>query len=725
VTPNPAPEARARARDMALRIAGAYFVFGFLWILFTDTAVELLSADPEFRARVQLLKGWLFVALSALVVFLLARRLLARELANRWFRDLASDQLPDVVLDFRPGPPPAFAYLNAAVESLTGLPPKTFLADPAAWEASIHPADRAHVMERLRAPDPGDAPLLARWVTPGGETRWGELAVTAEPDHEGQPRVVRGVLRDVTARILSERSERRLQEALERARVGVLLLDARGQVRSANPGAHELLGWPDARLDGSGPFLLPAGTPLVERLASGMHGSVRVQGGGGEAADRVVELASAPVEGGDDEAAFLVVARDGTVEAALEERVRAAQRLEALGRFAGGLAHDFRNLLGVVLLQAEEARRSLAEGASSEALRALGELEGAVRRGEGLVRKLLSTGTGGPSELTRVEPARLLEEIRPALRAMVSPGVRLEFRIDERVPPLQADAGSLEQVLLNLVKNASEALGDAGLVEVGLAPWGESDAPEGTASTNGEGVHLWVRDDGPGMSPSVLARVFEPFFTTRPDSGGTGLGLPTARSVAQQHGGRLLLDSREGEGTTAHLFLPSDPDRRAPRAGSRSPSASGASAEPAPRGSGGAERLLLVDDEPAIRATTARALRRLGYTVIEATDGAAALDLLTGGAATVMDGLDVDLLLSDVVMPRMGGPELVSRYQAAGGTGSILFMSGYALEAVGATARATREAAFLEKPWSMAELERTVRSLLDARAVPEGPTEPA
>jgi signal transduction histidine kinase/CheY-like chemotaxis protein len=390
-----------------------------------------------------------------------------------------------------------------------------------------------------------------------------------------------------------------------------------------------------------------------------------------------------------DRETVLGLVRDVSAAHRLERELTQAQKMESIGRLAGGVAHDFNNLLTAILTHAEFA---LADVPPSHAMRE--DLEGikhAAGLGAQLTRKLLSFARKQPLQPRPVDVAALVRELDVVLRRTVGATIVVDTRLDVDTATVIADPGQLEQVVINLAVNARDAMPDGGTLTVTVAR--ATDAGPHAPTTPAAGwVVLRVRDSGVGMDAATRERVFEPFFTTKPPGQGTGLGLAICYGIAQRAGGHITLDSAPGAGTEVAIYLPAAVEPNA---------TDGAHDE---RLVGGDETILVCEDDPAVRAGAVRALRRHGYEVITAVDGQDALDV-----AAAYEGR-IHLLLNDVLMPRMGGPETAKLMRAARPGIRVLFMSGYTAGVVlGDTGHETR---LLPKPFTMPDLVRTVREVL-------------
>jgi len=380
----------------------------------------------------------------------------------------------------------------------------------------------------------------------------------------------------------------------------------------------------------------------------------------------------------------------------LGERLRQSERLESLGQLAGGIAHDFNNLLGAILNYATFVAEATADNPAVHA--DVEQIQAAAQRAARLTRQLLIIGRREPIRPETLDLNAIVVDIRELLARTIGEHVVLDVRLAPKLPNITADRGQTEQVLLNLAVNARDAMPDGGTLTIGTGLVDLDDDYIGLhpGANPGPHVELTVSDTGVGIPADVRAHVFEPFFTTKPKGQGTGLGLATVYSIVTEAGGSIGIYSESGIGTTLRVLLPVSDKEAHPLT---------ASLTPAPA-SGRDRTVLVVEDEPAILETTARILRRGGYTVLEATSGDDAL--------AMADTYRFDLLLTDSVMPHMSGTELAEHLAAAQPGVPVLFMSGYSEGVIGPR-RVIREGApLIEKPFTAEVLIRRVGEVIDA-----------
>jgi PAS domain S-box-containing protein len=391
------------------------------------------------------------------------------------------------------------------------------------------------------------------------------------------------------------------------------------------------------------------------------------------------------------------ISTDITERKDLELQMRQMQRLESVGLLAGGVAHDFNNLLTAIQGYTDLAMYELGPSHPTRAL--LAEVQGASRRAAGLTRQLLAFARRQEMAPRRVDLPGTIEDVNALLRPLIGERIQPVVRLEPDLWPVHFDPGQLEQVLVNLAVNARDAMPEGGTLayEAGNARLGADELPAGSGLAPGDYVRLVVRDTGSGMTPEVVARIFEPFFTTKGPGKGTGIGLATCHGILRQSGGHIGVESEPGKGTAFQLLLPRSPeDALAPEVVRTGTIQQG-------RGT-----VMIVEDEPMVRSLAARSLREAGYAVIEAACGEDALARIAGG------GPAIDLLLTDVIMPGMNGPELADRARAQCPGLAVLFTTGYAEEPLRERLRATG-AMLIEKPYAPSALTVAVREAFTAR----------
>jgi PAS domain S-box-containing protein len=395
---------------------------------------------------------------------------------------------------------------------------------------------------------------------------------------------------------------------------------------------------------------------------------------------------------------FSTVGRDLREHQSLEEQVRRAQKLEAVGRLAGGIAHDFNNLLCIINGYSEYLLETIADG--DERKDCVRELKNASDRAAALTRQLLVFSRKQMFIPSILNLNTVLTDMEKMLRRLISEDIELVTRLDPTLYSITADPGQIEQVVMNLVVNARDAMAKGGILtlETSNVQLGPAHVQEHPEFRPGPYVMLAVSDTGIGMPADVQAHIFEPFFTTKEIGKGTGLGLATVYGIIKQCEGHIEVKSAPGRGTTFHIYLPHIQQQFLPK-----------EAEPAGRKSGsGKETILLVEDEQGVRRLARQILDKHGYNILEAKDGQEALDIADAHAQPI------DLLLTDVVMPGMNGGELARILGGRRPDMKILFVSGYTDSVLVQRGVKAGEVDCLLKPYSRDALTEKVREVLDS-----------
>jgi len=515
-------------------------------------------------------------------------------------------------------------------------------------------------------------------------------------------------VRDITAR---KRAEKSLQESEERYRAlhadipsMYFTVDAAGTVKSVNTFGASQLGYTvDELVGGSVLRVFPpdqqaeATGHVAECLAHPGEMFVwelrKVRQDGSQLDVRETARAVPDQQG---QLIVLIVCEDVTERNVLQAQLRQSQKMEAVGQLAGGIAHDFNNLITAIRGFSEFVRESLPPGDRDD----IDQVVLAADRAAELTRQLLAFSRRQVLQPLVLGPAEIVEGIAPMLGRLLGEHIELVVQAAPDVGRIRVDPTGLEQIIVNLAVNARDAMPGGGrlVIETTNAEIDVRSEQDHAEMTPGPYVVLRVTDTGCGMDEETRARVFEPFFTTKEPGSGTGMGLATVYGIVRQSGGQIYLESELGHGTTFAIYLPRV-DQEAIAA------AVATEAGAVPRGS---ETILLVEDEWSVRTFARRALEGLGYTVLEAANGAEAAALAAEHTGRI------DLVVTDVVMPRMGGRELAERLRSARPDLAILFMSGFSGNAVGGADLIPPGAPVLAKPFTREGLGRAVREALAA-----------
>ena len=600
---------------------------------------------------------------------------------------------------------------------LTGLDPETWHLNRDDFLKWIHPEDRA----RLRHADAvathtgGPTDLIVRSSPWRGPVREFHVLLEGVRGSSGEPIKLVGTLQDVTERRRAARTieeQRDLLDALlDNLPVGVRLSDAQGKVLRYNRAAKEIIGWSAEEvptLDAWFERVYPDPAYRREVLEIWRHDAKRAAGGAREfrvtardGTEREVEFRARHMADGRAVACMLDVTERKQAQAAqhsLTRQLRVAQRMEAIGRLAGGVAHDFNNLLAVILSYTDFAIEGLSPG--DPLIEDLAQVRNTVDRAADLVRQLLAFSSRQILQPEVLDLNGVLDALQRMLRRVIGENVALKLELEPGLRPVLADRGQIEQVLLNLAINARDAMPEGGALTLRTASVAAatSTAMEPPGTQEGPRALVAVTDTGCGMDEETLSKVFEPFFTTKGPGAGTGLGLSTVYGIVQQSGGTILVDSELGQGTTFSLYLPV-----AQRAHRPAPTP-----DPACSLSLGTGTVLMAEDELPVRKAVRRILTLAGYDVLSAEDGEQAL-----AVAAEHQG-PIHLLLTDLVMPNMGGGELAARLREERPGLPVLAMSGYALGGLGPPGSAAEHLPCIAKPFSAADLTARIHELLSA-----------
>lgn len=569
----------------------------------------------------------------------------------------------------------------------------------------------ARIDARLNARDGIESPvaLVVEWAPgdPGaGRAVMYGLSVTGAPP---------GVAQAMSAGDASEArpTGRTLDDMFGNAPFGVVRLDGADPetaiIEDVNPALVQLSGgkalpgikfcdlfnWEDGRspTDAFAAAMAGSGEPAEARLD---HDETSVY----------VHLAFSPARGG-KRVAYVI---DVTAWKELERQFSQANKMQAVGQLAGGVAHDFNNLLTAVRLNCDELlnRHPVGDPDYSE-LQAINQT---VARAAGLVRKLLAFSRKQTFRMETLDIGDLLSDVSVLLRQIVEETVRLDIKHGRDLPMIKADKGQLETAIINLAANARDAMRENGggslvitTARVDIDTVRNAGAPN---PREGDWMAIAVTDQGHGMDKATMEKIFEPFFTTKEAGKGTGLGLATVYGIVKQSGGFLFADSEVGKGTTFTIYLPGhEPTEE--EAVELEQAEVAKTVEKAPADLSGRGRILLVEDEDAVRQIAAKTLTKRGYDVVEACDGEEAYEILED------EEEGFDLMISDVVMPGLDGPGLLKKARDMLGDTRVVFISGYAAEQFSETLSQEQDVSFLPKPFTLTQLAEKVKEELGER----------
>jgi len=497
----------------------------------------------------------------------------------------------------------------------------------------------------------------------------------------------------------------RLASIIDSSEDAILSKDLHGIITSWNRGAEHMYGYAPEEVIGKHISLLtPSDRPdeiseILKKIARGESTehleSVRVTKDGRHLN---VSISVSPLR---DTAGEIVgasaIVRDVTAQKRAESQVRQSQKMEAIGRLAGGVAHDFNNILGIINACTEFLRDRIDPAAEPSLY--IENIKKATERGASLTRQLLAFSRTSAIQPRVLDLNERLRDISKLLRPLLGDDVEILVVPTSSSAVVEADPGQLDQIVVNLAVNARDAMPRGGkfILETGAVRFDQGFAEQHQAMPAGKYVLLAVSDTGSGMDEATISRIFEPFFTTKETGKGTGLGLATVYGIVKQSEGHILVYSEPGHGTTFKIYLPSADHKIGV----------GSTAEPetvSPKRQG--TTILLVEDDDIMRSLTRQMLQEHGYTVFEANDGKSALEWVASHPGPI------DLLLTDVIMRRMGGPELVERLNLSHPALKVVYMSGYTGELIAEREVLKRGITLLEKPFTRTALLNTIHTTL-------------
>jgi two-component system cell cycle sensor histidine kinase/response regulator CckA len=600
-----------------------------------------------------------------------------------------------------------FLYANQTFATWLGTTPAQLVAEASLQEFLVEPA----VAEQLRPTQvsKGAQEVNARIRGRQGRELHVYVSQTVARGDDGGLRT-RTVVQDLTperemAQAL-ERSEESFQRFFEDAPVGIALLDSGGKVTEANRAFQRMVGLERDAVIGRNLVDLTAAdhrAELSERLQRTMAGAdigsaqVHLNRAG---RDVVASLFARRLErGGTTPSALMLHFIDVTEQKNLEIQFAQSQKMQAVGQLAGGIAHDFNNLLtamigfcDLLLLRHQPGDPSFAD---------IMQVKQNANRAANLVRQLLAFSRQQTLQPKVLDVTDALTEISHLLRRLIGENIELQIRHGRDLHLVRVDQGQLEQVIINLAVNARDAMPNGGklLVNTRNVTLAEAEQRGVELMPAGEYIMIEVADTGIGIPRENLSRIFEPFFSTKEVGSGTGLGLSTVYGIVKQTGGFVFVESELNKGTSFSIYLPRWKGEKGKAAGEAGP-------DERRRDLTGAGTILLVEDEDAVRLFSARALRNKGYKVVEAKSGEAALELISGDAA------NIDLLITDVVMPQMDGTTLIKHVRERVPEMKVICISGYAEEAFRNRLDSAESVHFLPKPFSLDQLAGKVKEVM-------------
>jgi two-component system cell cycle sensor histidine kinase/response regulator CckA len=695
---------------------------GTMFVANAIALVLLVHLDAPYTSL--LISCALTASVFALLIHMLMRRALLNAEAMRLelarseasFRALVETSPDAMFVHGEAHADYAIRWVNPAMLRLLGHERPDDLVGKRSIDVFVHPDERARLTDFRGRVHRGEVPsgLDVRWVRRDGGVR--HVHATSRRVQFGGIQAWLVVARDLTELVEHKRQQATahdtIRESEERYR---LLFDGSPLAKcvfdvetlrfvAVNDKMTELYGYAREELLAMriADLKMPEDVgPMVDALAKSTVGDKRrigvVRHRRKDGAFLEIDITAHQIEIGGRRCA-LAAAIDVTASRRVEEQLQQAQRMEAIGQLAGGVAHDFNNILAVILSNASLVAEELGD---EHPLRAeILDIEAASNRAVGLTRQLLAFSRKQPRRLSEVALNSVVINLEKMLSRLVGEDIAMSASLAPQLGTVLADVGQLEQVLLNLVVNARDAMPAGGklLLETANVDLDEAHAAQ-VGGRAGRHIMLSVTDSGCGMTAETRGRIFEPFFTTKPVGKGTGLGLSTVFGIVKQAEGCISVYSEVGRGTTFRVYLPR---HDAAIVNDVAP----APARPTPRR--GTETILVVEDDPLLRVVVRRQLQSFGYQLLEARDPEHALEV-----AAAFPG-PIDLLLTDLVMPGMDGRSLASRLLTTRASTKVVFMSGYTEHAAVKTAAISPDDRFIEKPFTAISLSHIVREVLGA-----------
>lgn len=605
-------------------------------------------------------------------------------------------------------------FVSDYAEKMLGYTPEECLV-PGFWSHIIHPDDAQELNARTAEAFAEGKSLRAefRFISKSGRIVWVETHGLPIFDEDGKPLGLRGVTIDISERkraieALLE-AEEKYRSIFENAVEGIFQAAPDGRYLAVNPAMAKILGYESPEQFVKERICFNASNYVDQNTRSVLKGLLEqqdtIEGYECEVFKRdgtkisTIQNVRAVRESNGDLVCYEGSIEDVTNRKMLESQLRQSQKLEAVGMLAGGIAHDFNNLLTVIAGYCDLSLTSLRDG--DPIYRNLLEISKASTRAATLTRQLLAFSRKQVLQARVIDLNDVVAEMEKLLQRLI--GENIEFRaiLGKELASVRADPGQLEQVIMNLVVNSRDAMPNGGQLTVETANifLDEEHARRHVSVVPGHYVMLAVTDSGHGMDTVTQSRIFEPFFTTKEQGKGTGLGLSTVYGIVKQSGGSIWVYSEPGVGTTFKIYLPQVEESPLQ---SRTP-AKQETIE-------GGETILLAEDEELVRNLTREVLSSYGYVVIEATNGAQALELGNQHSG------DIHLLLTDVVMPEMNGPELAGRLSQIRPDLKVLYMSGYTDNAIVHQGVLNENENFIQKPFAPVALAEKVRMVLDSKS---------
>ncbi len=696
----------------ALKVVLWYVLVAALWILFSDQLLATVITDPEARVKWSIFKGLVFVLVTGSMLYALIHRLVTRLQETRSSL-LASEQQLRVIFDHTSlfigllKPDGTLIKANQAALEFAGATPGDVNSKPF-WETSWwnHSAEtQAKLRQAIETAGGGQAARFeAALRDVHGKFRDFDVSITPIKDESGRVLFLVPEAYEITAHKQAEAELNRLMTAIEQTPQSIVITDTKGDILYVNPAFEKITGYTRAEAIGLNTRLLKSNRQdkafyqeLWTRISAGEVWRGRFINKKKNGTFFTEDAVIAPVRNEQGIVTnYIAIKRDVSHELELEDQYRQTQKIDSIGRLAGGVAHDFNNILAVICGHTDLALSQVSPDSPLHSN--LENIQESAERAANLTRQLLAFARRQVIEPRVINLNELIVNLNKMLRRLIGEDIKLVTQTAPDLGPIKADPGQIEQVLLNLVVNARDAMPEGGTLTIHTGNVTlDEDFARRHLVTPGKYIMVSVSDTGVGMSEEVKSHIFEPFFTTKEQGKGTGLGLATCFGIIQQSNGHIHCDSQTGTGTQFRIYLPSVQGTEDAATDRETPIR-------LPRGT---ETILLAEDEPSLRRLMARVLRTQGYTVLEAADGNEALALAQA------NGLKIQLLLTDVIMPGLSGKMLAEWLSQVNPAVRVLFISGYINNNAVRDAMSKPGTFFLQKPFNPLDLAKKVRAAIE------------
>jgi len=570
-------------------------------------------------------------------------------------------------------------------------------------ERPCHESGQSCTMERVLATG-HSATEQHQQISKGGVKAWYNISTSPMTNSSGEIVSIIESSHDVTDLMRAQEEINKLSTAIEQIPISVVLTDINGNIEYVNPHFSKVTGYARKEVMGQNPRILKSGEQpkefyknLWQTITAGKVWYGQFRNKKKDGALFWEEATISPVL--NDQGAishFLAVKEDVTEKKRLNQELNQAQKMEAIGRLAGGIAHDFNNLLTVINGYSEMALAKLSP--AEPAANYIKQIAQAGKKAGSLTQQLLAFSRKQVMQPQVLNPNQTIQDMGEMLKRLIGENINLQFDLADDLPPIEADPAQLDQVIINLAVNAHDAMPDGGdlVIETKAVLFGRSQA-ECSTHNNCDCVRISVSDTGVGMDEETKSKIFEPFFTTKEKGKGTGLGLATIHGIVNQNGWHIEVVSAPQKGTSFHIDIPKSDKQVVPhiqKAGSSMLY--------------GVETILFVEDETEVRNIITGFLKQAGYAVLQAKNGAEALELANN------NNTKFDLLLTDVIMPKMGGKKLADILREQQPDLKVIYISGYTDETISQSGILDEKILFLQKPFEPNELLKLLRRTLDA-----------